>query len=221
MALLWCFLLASVGAFSRVDTHQSTRIKQQRLYSITIPDPPPSSFDKIEHESNFWHSTVRKDGSSNNKYDEDDSTRIPCDPSLDIEGPLPSGAYQILGKAENEPKPTCRLSIAVDTSTSDDPDVSRLHRFIDSGLSTFQLQKNTEWVYRKLQADTPKTLLSCCQFILPFQTPSTSIMAQPAVVRGNVLEALKRTGQESIDTLQLECMLSPARCTRLIVIIAT
>jgi len=207
--LLLCSLVAATaaGAFSEIGTPHYRRTTQKGLYSTKLPDPSPS-FKKIEEESNFWRSIVRRGDAQ-----KDNDKRIPCDPSLDAEGPLPVGAYQILGKEEYEPKPTCRLSIAVDTASSEEPDLSRLHRFIDCGLSTFQLKdENEEVMCRKLRADTPETVLRACHFVVPFKTPSTSVMAQPSVVRDNVLQSLRRTGGDCIDSIQLECTSTGKGC---------
>lgn len=199
---LLCSFMASAAAFCNKETKKrSTR--QQPLCSTILPDPPPSSSSKkIESESTFWHSIIRRDGIDQDNNNE----RIPCEPSLDAQGPLPAGAYQILGNEENEPKPTCRLSIAVDsTFAARKQQLSRLHQFIDCGLTTFQFQNDEESTCRRLCADTPDTVLRACQFIIPFQTPSTSILAQPSLVREQVLEILRRTGGDCIDTLRLEC----------------
>lgn len=201
--LLCCVVLSDDAATAFSTPWHEGRTKAQPLHSTTSPDLPPLP-KKIEEESNFWRSVVRI-------REDNDDRRIPCDPSLDAEGPLPFGAYQILGKSEYEPKPTCRLSIAVDTTTtrqSNDIDLTRaLHRFIDCGFTTFQLMdEQDELTCRRLKADTPETVLNTCQFVIPFKTPSTSILAQPSIVRDNVLQALHRTGGDCIDTLQLECM---------------
>lgn len=148
--------------------------------------------------SNFWQARIRKDNNTT-----DDASRIPFDPSLDKEGMLPSGAYQLLGDAENEPKPTCRLTIALNEATSS-YDITHFHRFMDCGLTTFSLDNNNLELHRKLKQDTPRTVLEKCQFVVPLKTPSISIMAEPSIVRDVVLQSLKRTGAECIDTLQLE-----------------
>lgn len=200
--MLLCCVLSQADSFSA--PWHVLRTKLQPLYSTEAPDLPPAP-KKIEEESNFWRSVVR--------IRDDDDQRIPCDPSLDAEGPLPLGAYQILGNLDYEPKPTCRLSISVDTTTTaqdKDDELSRWHRFIDCGFTTFQLNNNNNnnndgQIYRKLKADTPETVLNACQFVIPFKTPATSILAQPSIVRDFILQALHRTGADCIDTLQLEC----------------
>ena len=193
--MLFLSLFAASAAFFTPRTHHS-RSKRQRLCSTTLPDP---SLNEIKSESNFWRSVVRRDDVLS-----EDKSVIPCDPSLDAQGSLPSGAYQILGNQKYELKPTCRLSVAIDSNEK--PDLARLHRFIDCGLTTFALNVLNEHVYKRLQADTPNTVLRTCQFITPFSTPSTSVLAQPSNVRDYVLEKLRRMGGDCIDTLQLECM---------------
>ena len=180
----------------------STKPKLRPLHSTQTPDLPPF-FEKMENESNFWRTIVTK---QNDKHE-----RIPCDPSLlDADGPLPAGAYQILGNAQQEPKPTCRLSISMDSTalfqSEEHEVVSKLHRFMDCGFNTFQLTDELMGVYRKLRADTPETVLNACQFVNTFQTPSTSIMAQPSIVRDEILHILRHNGGDCIDTLELKCM---------------
>lgn len=187
-------VLCSLGAAFAFSTAPSVRRPRQRLYSTTVPDP----YEKIEAESNFWHSVVRRDGKLPKEV-----SRLPSLPSLDVDGPLPPGAYQILGNAEHEPVPTCALTVSVG---SDEVDLSRMHRFIDCGLTTFQLKLSQGDVYGRLRAETPNSVLRGCHFVVPFATPSTSVMAHPTIVRDTVLQSLRRTGGDCIDTLQVECM---------------
>lgn len=190
-ALLLSCSLGSAFAFSTATSIKRTR---QRLHSTIAPD----HYEKIEAESNFWHSVVRRDGKP-----QEEVQRIPCVPSLDADGPLPPRAYQLLGNAEYEPVPTCLLTVAV---ASEDVNLSRMHRFIDCGLTTFQFQRSQVDVYGRLRAETPNSVLRGCHFVVPLTTPSTSIMAHPSIVRDTVLQSLRQTGGDCVDTLQLECM---------------
>jgi hypothetical protein len=187
-------LSCSSGLAFAFSTAPSIKRTRQGLYSTTVPD----SYEKIESESNFWHSLVWRDGKP-----QEEVPRIPCVPSLDADGPLPPGAYQLLGNAEYEPVPTCLLTVAVG---SEDVDLSRMHRFIDCGLTTFQFQRSQVDIYGRLRAETPNSVLRGCHFVVPFTTPSTSVMAHPSIVRDTVLQSLRRTGGDCIDTLQVECM---------------
>ena len=188
-------LLCSLGAAASFSTTPSVRRTRPRLHGTTVRDP----YEKIEAESNFWHSVIRRDG----KPPQEDVSRPPCVPSLDVDGPLPPGAYQTLGNTAHEPVPTCLLTVSVG---SDEVDLSRMHRFIDCGLTTFQLPKPLQVdVYGRLRAETPKSVLRSCHFVVPFATPSTSVMAHPSIVRNTVLQSLHRSGGDCIDTLQFEC----------------
>jgi hypothetical protein len=190
-ALLLSCSLGPAFAFSTVPFAKRT---WQRLHSTIVPDPQ----EKIEAESNFWNSVVRRNGKP-----QEEVPRIPCVPSLDADGPLPPGAYQLLGNADYEPVPTCILTVAMG---SDDVDLSRMHRFIDCGLTTFQFRRSQLDVYGRLRAETPNSVLRGCHFVVPFTTPSASVMAHPSIVRDTVLQSLRRTGGDCIDTLQVECM---------------
>jgi hypothetical protein len=83
--------------------------------------------------------------------------------------------------------------------------VSKLHQFMDCGFNTFQLDDELVGVYRKLRADTPETVLNACQFVNTFQTPCNSVMAQPSIVRDEILHILRRNGGDCMDTLELKC----------------
>ena len=102
-------------------------------------------------ESTFWYSIPEKQLPN---YD----TLVPCDPYLDIDGPLPLGSYKTLSPNAAEIgdiTPTCLITIAVDVNANrqinerdhnnfdgvfDKMDVVRgMHRYIDRGFTSFQI----------------------------------------------------------------------------------
>ena len=76
---------------------------------------PPSSTPELSvEESNFWRSVPKRQ----RRREED---VIPCESNLDVDGPLPFGAYRTYGNPAFEPKPTCLLTVALDFT----PDIER------------------------------------------------------------------------------------------------
>jgi hypothetical protein len=183
-----------------------------RLYSATSSEPPLStSGDKVQY-SNFW-GTVMSDGDNDNLI-------LPCDPFLDPkDGPLPKGSYQYPLELANfglETKPISRVSMAVDMPAVNslfDPDevVRNLQKCIDGGISTLQLTPTSmelggvETLFGGLACDTPSHVLEDVNLVLPLSTPSKNSLVTQSSIRQSVLDLLEQVGNDSIDTLQLQC----------------
>ena len=201
--------------------------------------------DIVEY-SNFWGNVVRK-GQGGEIHAELVSSHSPppCLPTLDpFDGPLPSGCFLQPRQDEDsligDPKPICRLSVAVDlqqrhdrTEWNSDEVIRNMQRFIDSGLTSFQLAYDNnndeddiragdwgvEHIYGRLLQDTPSHVTKNCHLVVPWlvrfreDNKMTSDRKGPKDaysaftkknVREIVLEKLRRTGGEAIDTLQLK-----------------
>jgi aryl-alcohol dehydrogenase-like predicted oxidoreductase len=200
------------SAGSCLGSHGRTR-QTLLLDTIAPRDPyaaPRGSF------TNFWYSEKRTD-----QQDADEKT-LPCVTSLDREGRLPPGAYlQHEKDSASDPKETCRLSVAIDIArrkaSDEDVDpqemVQSLHRYIDSGLTTFALRAGTrdmqtwgeENVFGRLQYDTPDFVLNQCQFIVSYCAPAANTKGVSAQsIRRDILESLSRIGTDALDTVQLQ-----------------
>jgi Aldo/keto reductase family len=157
---------------------------------------------------------------------------LPCVLTLDSEGPLPPGAYVTTTKTtttiedstDGEAKPTCRISVALSSlrregGSDDDFDVSLqvrgMQRFIDSGLTSFQLpgtvndDDDTSIVqddrldavlYRQLQRDTPRSVLNRVKVTVP--VPLSQIQSARAA-RTVVMDLLMQYRTDALDDVQL------------------
>ena len=197
-------------------------VRSSPLYSATPLEPisAASKDDKVQY-SNFWGTFSPDD------FDCDDAINpsfLPCDPYLDPkDGPLPRGAYQYPPANPTNSdliipmKPISRLSVAVDvpsssTSSQYDPDeiVRNLQRYIDGGITTFQLTPNgetlggIETLFGGLVQDTPSHVLDCVNLVLPLAVPSKDSVVTESTIRASVLDLLDQVGTEAIDTLQLQ-----------------
>lgn len=172
---------------------------------------------RIASESNFWYSVVRK---QDDVGDTESDTSLPCVPTLDNDGPLPPGAYFTLDDAQYEPKPTCRISVAVDLGRKDDDDdtaakVAKMHRLIDSGFTSFQLKQSSQDsdreevgnIFHTLRRETPQSVLDKCQLTVPMPSlPKDAAGVNAGVIRRTILDSAGRIGGEAIDNLQLQCI---------------
>lgn len=170
---------------------------------ITSTTLPPEE-TKVEAESNFWFNKISTEVL--------DKSRIPHFPNgMDMDGRLPPPCYRVLGNVAFQPVPTCMVSVAVDLLSDNTEDtlkpdviVQRMHRLIDSGLTTFQLKGIPEWgqaqVYGRLRRETPLSVLRSCHLVVPIQCPEKST----GNVREVVMGILARTGSDAIDTIQLK-----------------
>lgn len=161
--------------------------------------------------STFWFAVVR--------HDEEDLKRLPCVPTLDADGPLPPAAYLTHGDPQNHPKATCRIATALslDEATADELEpteiVSALHRYIDHGITSFQIQSRPiglrpwteESVYGRLWKETPLSVLNRCQLTVPMSIPGRhAVGITPSLLRKTVIESMARIDCEAIDVVQVE-----------------
>jgi hypothetical protein len=114
----------------------------QLLYSTL--DNKTTDFQSAS-PSNFWFSTSRKDANEE-AIPPYLSTKWPVVPSLDADGPLPPSCYNIFGREDFQPKPTCALAVSVnlvgskrEDSLDEDFIIGGLQECIDHGLTTFHL----------------------------------------------------------------------------------
>lgn len=168
-----------------------------------IPESPQSEKAKSSY-SNFWYSTQTNQGADDKRED------LPCVPTLDKDGPLPSGAYILHGNPKYESKQTCRISIAMDMpETLQDPSLSvrNLQRCIDSGLTSFQIKHDhrqiwtEENIYGKLFRETPAFVTNDCRVSVPLHVPDRNFAS--SAVRNTVLSSLDRLGIDALDDIQL------------------
>jgi Aldo/keto reductase family len=156
---------------------------------------------------------------------------LPCVPTLDLEGPLPPGAYVTTTKTtiedstDGDAKPTCRISVALSSlrreggsGGGDDFDVSLqvrgMQRFIDSGLTSFQLPHRPEddntspakeyrldaVLYRQLQRDTPRSVLNRIKVTVPI---ALSQIQSARAARTVVMDLLMQYRTDALDDVQL------------------
>ena len=195
-------IIGASRAFSPPRNDLTLTVRPFITQVSSTASPPEET--KIEAESNFWFNKI-----STEVLDE---SRIPHFPNgIDMDGRLPPKCYRVLGNIAFQPVPTCMVSVAVDllldnTVDSLKPDVmvQRMHRLIDSGLTTFQLKGIPEWgqaeVYGRLRRETPLSVLRSCHLVVPIQCPENSA----GNVREEVMGILARTGSDAIDTIQLK-----------------
>jgi len=147
---------------------------------------------------------------------------IPALNHLDKEGALPEGAYFRLGDST---KPSCRVAIALEPlqmrkslkhgAYSCHDLVESIHRLIDNGLTSFQLDvsENREYqdwaeeqVIGLLHQNTPLSVSDACHFSIPCEVQLHDVESKPferGTVRNSILSSLHRIGRESIDNLHL------------------
>ena len=226
------------------DYHRRQRRRHLKLQG-TSNHTANFSPDTVEY-SDFWGNVIRKDQDGGIHHEGNENSPPPCIPTLDpIDGPLPSGCYLNSPRSQasryHDPKPTCRLSTAVDLSQRYDKTewdvgevIRNMQKLIDSGLTTFQLAYDDskfdaldnvgswgeEYVYGRLIQETPNQIIQSCHLIVPWSVrfyeenrrkdnknnPNNAFSSfRRQDVRETVLEKLRRTGGEAIDTLQLKC----------------
>ncbi len=172
-------LRASIGKY-QYDRRPSNRKKDER----------PKV--KSKETSSFWFSDPERKPLSEDQI-------VPCQQNLDMDGPLPFGAYRTIGNEEYYPKRTCLLSAGLGISRKGDEvdteiAVSNAQKLIDSGLTTFQMNiprsPKTEspgnqsglaasseqvWIeqniYKNLVLDTPPSVLSLCNLSTKLSIP--------------------------------------------------
>ena len=185
--------------------------------STTTPAPPPSSSssEKYVQFENFWGTKI-----VNSNKD-----RMPCVPTMDpLDGPLPPGAYNLLGSSETDSKPTCRLALGVTMPPMPqqghlfDPDeiVGRLQQCLDAGFQTFQLvDEDFSWMIGRLHSQMPSWVET--HWAVPMNLSSSTINSSsscsssssssiptPTMIRNSILEQCSIMNCEAIDTLLLK-----------------
>lgn len=190
---------------------------KRRPSKSSSPLPPNIEF------TDFWGTSIRN---------EVPPSGVPCDPSLDpIDGPLPPGAYQIIGGGggddtlhdDYDRKQTCRISVAPDLHLQErgelDPKevVRNLQRLVDGGFQTMQLASpdtgmqawGEEEIFGRLYKETPAHVMDYCNVVVPLAIPGVNSVVSTNSIRQAVFDKLSRTGGEAIDTLLLERKCKP------------
>lgn len=198
-----CALFLAISSAGGFGCHRRTATTSASATELSSTTSQPEE-TKIESESNFWFNKISTENV--------DERRIPhYSNGMDTDGRLPPPCYRSLGDALYEPVPTCMVSVAVDLLLDNSSDsvlpgliVQRMHRLIDSGLTTFQLKGNAEWgqeqVYGKLRRETPLSVFRSCHLVVPIKCPEKGL----GNVREEVMAILARTGSDAIDTIQLK-----------------
>lgn len=122
-----------------------------RLQNIVTPEPSTQDASPSKSSySNFWYSVVRKE-----EKDHVVDDRVPYDPDLDREGPLPAGAYLTHSDpVYYDPQAICRVTVAVDLTNGLDKDsdyadmdpsqiVGSMQKLLDAGMASFQLKSSS------------------------------------------------------------------------------
>lgn len=197
-ALLWLACLHQLGRFghSLVVGPTQRRVGFGALSSTT---EMAEEQQIVEEESNFWFTKIRK-----RPREEDNKTRIPYIPNLDVEGALPNECYRTLGKVEHESRPTCMVATRLDGANDANVEelIPKLQTLIDAGLTTFQ--GGDDLTYRQLLAETPRSVLQHCNLIVSIPTP-TRMQSAAHSARDLILQRLQSIGGEALDTVQLQC----------------
>ena len=212
---------------------KSTLLKSSSIISApTSPYSNDNSEDKKQDNSkslssNFWYASVPKK--------DKDKSFLPNISCLDVDGMLPSNAYQILSSDSmhelNSKKATCLLTLAVgiDDSLNTLPDnidstIKGMHHLIDSGLNTFQLDTSNQllgggpnfqiWgesnIYGRLKRTTPMSVLDNCHLSTRIRLPPAPTMESIGYGRGEMIRrsisgSLLRMEQDSLDSVQVVC----------------
>jgi aryl-alcohol dehydrogenase-like predicted oxidoreductase len=216
--------------------HSRRRTSSSRSNTFNDTATPPASSlsdDATVDHVDFWGTVIRKPSGVGSGSG---SGPPPCVPSLDpLDGPLPSGAFLYPASVEHfDTKPTCRLSVGMDLShpyRDSRTLVRSMQKFIDAGLTTFQLASSStsdeHWgeaeLYGRLVLDTPAHVVKDCHLVVPWLVnfPNTikndinnnnnlgdsdnGFVVSKQSVREVVLEKLQRTRGDVIDTLQVRC----------------
>lgn len=138
-------------------------------------------------ESNFWFSVPLQQ----------EETPLPNMPYLDSDGDLPPNAYQVLSSSnqknfEFDKKPTCLITVSVGLDCKNigsnlyqladsDSIVQGMQKLIDSGITSFQIEKNGGssmqfWgesnIYKTLKQMMPTSVLDNCNLSTRVNIPS-------------------------------------------------
>lgn len=182
---------------SATTYRNNRKLQQQKESSIVVlTKTAPST------ESTFWYSVEEPKMSSH---------KIPCEPNLDRNGPLPPGSYM--------PSKQCLITVGIDTtpyannsSFFDKMDVLRgMQRYIDQGLTTFQMANYDNMldegtIFGALWKQTPRSVLSSCHLMCKLRPSPTQGGFQKFQVRNSILTGcLSRIGAEHIDTILVPC----------------
>ena len=195
----------------RAQTAASWALKNARPPDDSYYDLSASESDRTDGpRSSFWYSVA--------KQSDDSIASLPCEKDLDQDGQLPPGAYVTLSQnREVEPKPTCRISVALDLVSGGednelDPSsiVSQLNAFVDCGFTSFQLLPRPNESERHLEAqfikrfrqDNPSYQVERCQISVPLTIPDH--VGGATSIRNTVFESLRHIGGQDLDCVQLQ-----------------
>jgi hypothetical protein len=173
------------------------KLQKQKERLIVVPTKTAPST-----ESTFWYSVEETKMNSH---------KIPCEPNLDRNGPLPPGSYM--------PSKQCLITVGIDTTSYannssffDKMDVLRgMQRYIDQGLTAFQMANYNNMldegtIFGALWKQTPRSVLSSCHLTCKLHPIPTQGAFQKFQVRNSILTGcLSRIGAEHIDTILVPC----------------
>ena len=178
--------------------------------------------------STFWYS---RDPLTTSEVD-----IVPCDPNWDKEG-LPPGSYKNIGLGTTPVKPTCLTTIGLDpfqvgddcNSKVDEIDVdfivSSIHKYIDSGFTSFQMmtpsrsslpQQGSDrtgmeptvmqsWmeqcVLANVMKETPNSILNQCNFATKIATPTFECLSQENIPGASLRSIARQQVGDSIQNL--------------------
>jgi diketogulonate reductase-like aldo/keto reductase len=250
-----CIILVPTHSYSsniaatRNSYFSQTKMQASKLYNHERDPASDTKFDLNEGSqenivknpaSTFWYSREALVTPS-------ETDIMPHQPHLDKEGPLPIGSYKRIGRTDIDVKPTCVTSIGLDpfhvggggngNVQAEDINVesviSTLHKYIDSGFTSFQMvtppcspaRKGMEpswtqtWteqcIFAKLVRDTPNSVLNECNFASKIAIPHLDYdleangngMSLRTMVRQRVGDSIRNVYGRSdgcLDTLQVD-----------------